>query len=162
MILLTWYYHDILTWLEVATLGTSCFGVWLLGEMGFYGVYYVFLFWLWMGFCAWVLRFWRRALGEKMEQCYFSFISGVVRVYCGPFQAFKVSDLYLDSYLYFSPKKKKILFIYLSYINFTAINWITIFVNYSQKLQVLVKVTINHNLSYRNNHGLACSTKIFV
>ena len=91
----------------MATLGTSCFGVWLLGEMGFYGVYYVFLFWLWMGFCAWVLRFWRRALGEKMEQCYFSFTSGVVRVYCGPFQAFKVSDLYLDSYLYFSQQKKK-------------------------------------------------------
>lgn len=106
----------------MATVGTSCFGVWLLGERGFYGVDEGFFFWLWMGFCAWVFCFWRRALGEKMELCYFSFISGVVRVDCRPFQAFKVSDLYLDPYIYFSQPKKKILFIYLAYKNFTAIN----------------------------------------
>jgi len=99
---------------------------------------------------------------EKMELRYFSFISGVVGVDCGPFHAFKVSDLYLDSYLYFSQPKTNPIFLFSIYKFYCYKLNHNFCHNYLQKLRVLVKVTINHNLSYRNNCGLTCSTKIFV
>ena len=84
---------------------------------------------------------------EKMELRYFSFISGVVGVDCGPFQAFKVSDLYLDSYLYFSQPKTNPIYLF------------SIYKFYCYKLRVRLDTTENWKLKLKTEKY--CSKIIF-